>query len=75
MTRKQTGPKFKDGWGDTIRELRELHGYSQGGLAEVLHVSKASISKWEQEAMVPSLSVAKELADLFNVHIETIFDI
>lgn len=75
MTRKQVGPKFKDGWGETIQDLCNLHGYSVSKLADKLKVSKSTVSKWESEAMVPRIDIALKLAELLKVDIETIFDI
>ena len=75
MKRTQTEPKFKDGWGDTIRELREYRGYSQKDLAGLLNVSKATVSKWEREVMVPSLDISIDLASILMVDIETLFEI
>lgn len=73
--RQQIEPKFKDGWGDAIRELREYRGYSIQFVAEALGVSKATVSKWEREIMVPRIDIAIELANLLTVDLESIFSI
>ena len=75
MDRKQTEPKFKDGWGELIQEIREYRGYSQSELAEIMNVSRATVCKWEKEIMVPSIPTAIKLAKILKVELETIFDI
>ena len=71
--RQQNEPKFKDGWGEAIREIREYRGYSQQYVADKLGVTKATVSKWEREIMIPRIDIAIDLADLLRVNIETIF--
>ena len=71
--RQQNEPRFKDGWGEAIREIREYRGYSQQYVADKLGVTKATVSKWEREIMIPRIDIAIDLADLLRVNIETIF--
>lgn len=75
MKRVQAEPRFKDGWGDTIREIREYRGYSKYELAKIIGVSIPTISKWEREIMVPSAYMAIKISDALLVDPETIFDI
>lgn len=75
MIRRQVAPRFKDGWGESIQELREIHGYSVTDLANKLNVSKSTVSRWESEITIPGIITAIKLADLFGVEVETIFDI
>lgn len=42
--------------GERIYKLRSVKNLSQGDLAEILDVSRQSISKWENNNAVPELS-------------------
>lgn len=75
MAKMQNEPKFKDGWGDMIKEIREYRGYSQRYLAELVGVNQATVCKWEREISIPNVFIAKDLADALKVDIQTIFDI
>jgi putative transcriptional regulator len=56
-----------------LRELRELHGWSQGVLAERLDVSRQTINALETGKYDPSLPLAFRIARLFGQPIEAIF--
>ena len=55
---------------DKILELRKNAGYSQEKLAELLHVSRQAVSKWESGAALPTLENLIELSKLFQVPLE-----
>ncbi len=52
---------------DKILNLRKSNGWSQEDLAEKLHVSRQSISKWESAAAIPDINRILEMADIFGV--------
>lgn len=52
---------------DKIIELRKKNGWSQEELAEQLHVSRQSVSKWEGAQSIPDLSKVIAMASLFDV--------
>lgn len=52
---------------DKIIELRKKNGWSQEELAELLNVSRQSVSKWEGAQSVPELSKVVAMADVFGV--------
>jgi putative transcriptional regulator len=56
-----------------LRELRELHGWSQGELAERLDVSRQTINALETCKYDPSLPLAFRIARLFRKRIEDLF--
>lgn len=56
-----------------IRELRELRGWSQAGLAERLEVSRQTVNAIETGKYDPSLPLAFRIARLFGEPIESIF--
>lgn len=53
--------------GDRIRELRNSRSLSQVGLAKQLHVSKQTISNWENNNVPPSIDTLIRIANFFDV--------
>ena len=53
--------------GDQIRKLREAQNFSQVQLADRLHVSKQSVSNWENENILPSIEMLIRIAEFFSV--------
>lgn len=53
--------------GDRIRELRNSHQLSQVDLAKQLHVSKQTISNWENNNVPPSIDTLMRIATFFDV--------
>ena len=53
--------------GERIRELRNERELGQNRLAEILDVSNASISYWENAKQEPSASAIFKMADFFGV--------
>lgn len=56
--------------GERILDLRKKAGMSQGALAEVLNVSRQSISKWETNSSVPELDKLVKISEVFNVSLD-----
>ena len=56
--------------GTTISRLRAEKHLSQGELAEVLAVSRQSVSKWETDSSVPDLDKLVKLSQLFGVTLD-----
>lgn len=57
---------------EKILELRKSAGYSQEKLAELLHVSRQAVSKWESGAALPTLDNLIELSKLFQVPLDAL---
>ena len=57
-----------------IAELRVAHGWSQGDLADRLHVSRQTVNALERGRYDPSLPLAFKIAALFALSIEQVFD-
>ncbi len=55
---------------EKIYTLRTEKKLSQGDLAEILDVSRQSVSKWETGASVPDLDKLIKMSDLFGVSID-----
>lgn len=53
--------------GKLIAQLRKEKGYTQQQLADLLHLSNKTISKWESGAGSPDISILTELADVLDV--------
>lgn len=51
---------------ETIRNLRIRNGMNQVELANKLNVSKQCVSNWENDNVLPSVTMLTKLADLFN---------
>ena len=56
--------------GERIFQLRTQLELSQNGLAEMLHVSRQSVSKWENNNAVPDLEKAVKLSEIFGVSLD-----
>ncbi|WP_306251059.1 helix-turn-helix transcriptional regulator [Parvularcula sp. IMCC14364] len=56
-----------------IRELRQARGWSQAALAEHLGVSRNSVNSIENGRFDPSLPLAFDIAEAFDLSIEEVF--
>ena len=56
--------------GERIYRFRTQRNLSQEALAEMLNVSRQSVSKWENNSAVPDLQKIVLLADIFEVSID-----
>lgn len=59
--------------GKTIRELRERRGITQRELAERIHVSDKTVSKWETGKGLPDIAIIGELAGALGVSVTELF--
>ena len=60
--------------GSFLRKLRKEKGLTQEQLAEQLHVSARTVSRWETGSNMPDISILVELADFYRVSIPEIID-
>lgn len=60
--------KMKIGY--QINQLRKLSGMTQEQLAEKLHVSRQTISKWEAGTTMPDLESVVSISRIFHVSLE-----
>ena len=56
--------------GSILKFQRQQHGISQIQLAETLHVSRQSISSWENDRSYPSLDNLIALSELYQLSID-----
>jgi len=57
-----------------VKQLREQHGFTQAQLGEKVGVSRQAINAIEKNKFDPSIWLAYDLAKLFNMSIEELFD-
>lgn len=55
---------------ERLKQEREKRNWSQNDLAEKIHVSRQSVSKWETGKNYPSIEVIIQLSDLFGISID-----
>jgi transcriptional regulator with XRE-family HTH domain len=60
--------------GDRILALRKQQGWSQSQLAKKIGTSGPIVGRYERNEMVPSVEVAKKLADIFDVTLDYLVD-
>lgn len=60
-------------YGQKLRELRKIEGWTQEEVAKKLGVSKQTYSHYENETRRPSLDTIQELASVYQVNIDDIF--
>ncbi len=59
--------------GMNIAELRRKHNMTQETLGEMIGISAQSVSKWENGATMPDITLLPILADIFNTSIDALF--
>ena len=53
-----------------LTALRKRRGWTQAELAEKIHYSDKSVSKWERGEALPDLKVLKTLSELYGVTVD-----
>ena len=61
--------------GNKIRQMRNKAGITQEQLASKLGVSGQSVSKWENEITMPDISLLPDIAEVFGISIDELFDL
>lgn len=60
--------------GEKIRAKRRERDLTQEELANILGVSKAAVSKWENEESFPDITMLPQIARLFHITMDELFD-
>ena len=55
---------------EKLQELRRREGLTQEDLADILHVTRAAISKWESGRGLPSIDSLKNIASYFSISLD-----
>lgn len=61
--------------GNKIRQMRSNVGYTQERLASLIGVSAQAISKWENEISMPDITLLPNIAEVFGISIDELFDL
>ena len=56
-----------------LKELREKRGFTQEGMGQVLGITKDYVNMLENGRRNPSFSLAKRIADLYEVTVDELF--
>ncbi len=64
--------EYLDFLGKNMKYLRSLFNISQSNLAELLSVTSATISRYENSEREPGLEILYKLSRIFNVSIDTL---
>ena len=57
-------------FGENLIKYRKLRGITQEKMAEIMQVSRQSVSKWENDEMIPELTKMIKLADVLEVSLD-----
>lgn len=60
--------------GELLGRLRKERGMTQKDVADVLHISDRTVSKWERGSGLPDVSMWKGISALFGVDIEKLLE-
>ncbi len=60
--------------GNKIAQLRKAQNLTQEALAQKLEVTNQAVSKWESDQCCPDILLLPQLADIFGVTIDELFD-
>lgn len=60
--------------GALLGRLRRERGFTQRELAQRLHITDKTISKWERGAGLPDIAMLTALAEVFQVEVKTILE-
>ena len=60
--------------GEKIRSKRRERNFTQEELANILGVTKAAVSKWENNESYPDITLLPQIARLFCITIDELFD-
>lgn len=55
---------------DNLIMLRNLHGYSQEQVAEIVNISRQAYAKWEKGETVPDIERCAKLAEVYGTTID-----
>ena len=56
--------------GEMIRAKRDERDMTQQELADILHVTRQTVSRWESGSRCPDLILSKKIADVFGISLD-----
>lgn len=60
--------------GEKIKELRRSNGMSQKDFGDLLDVSSQAVSKWENNTSLPEMTMLPNIASIFGIQIDDLFE-
>lgn len=60
--------------GNNLYKARRKKGLSQETVAEILGVSRQTVSKWETDETLPNVFQAKEMAQLYEMNLDDLME-
>lgn len=60
--------------GEKLLQLRKKQGYSQQEVADMLSVTRQTISNWECDQAIPTIDKANTLAKLYNISLDVLLE-
>ena len=57
-------------FGNKLKEIRESKGLNRTELAEKIDISHVMVGRYERDETVPSIDVAKKIADILGVSLD-----
>lgn len=61
--------------GEKIKQARKIEKLTQGELAEKLGLQKGTICDYERDRIAPSLSIFKQICELFKLSADDLLDL
>ena len=61
--------------GERLKLLRQAHNLNQVQLADELHVSKQSVSNWENNSIMPSIEILLKISKYFRVSTDYLLEL
>ena len=61
--------------GERLKLLRQAHNLNQVQLADELHVSKQSVSNWENNTIMPSIEILLKISRYFRVSTDYLLEL
>lgn len=60
--------------GQALKDSRTEAGLSQSDVADAIHVSRQSISKWENNTQMPDISRVQEMCHIYGVSLDQLME-
>ena len=57
--------------GQTIKDIRKENNLTQSDFAEILHVTRQTVSNWENETSYPDLITLVEISDRCDISLDS----
>ena len=61
-------------FGERIKEQRKIKNMTQEDVAKHLHVSRKTISSWENENSYPDIKSLVKISDLYQISLDTLLN-